>query len=273
MRKLAAAIAAIFICGAGAMAQSPAGSQNSRVGGLFFANQYSQWVGRVYTGNSAAGAGSITLYYGSATLPDGRVIIPFSTSIPLTINPGGSNSETVTPTAVSGCGSNPQMGTCTVTATFANVHGGGEFVVSGSGGLDEAIADAGAASGGLVVVSAGFGGSTSTITGATPIGSVNIMDVRTGGPVYYSKSGAGYAQAHLITAAANNDAAGTVTLASGTATLTFKQAWTSAPVCVANSQGTTNAVKVAVTTTTATFTSSSGADASTVSYVCYGNPN
>jgi hypothetical protein len=30
---------------------------------------------------------------------------------------------------------------------------------------------------------------------------------------------------------------------------------------------------VAVTTTTATFTSSSGADASTVSYVCYGNPN
>lgn len=124
---------------------------------------------RIASGNGAAGAGTITLAVGYITLPDGRTFFPLcagstvSGSItcggatPITVNPGGANSETVTPTAVSGCNLFPVNTTypsCQVTATFANVHAQGEYVASGSAGLQEAVNDAIASGGGMVLIDA-----------------------------------------------------------------------------------------------------------------------
>ena len=71
----------------------------------------------------------------------------------------------------------------------------------------------------------------------------------------------------------NKDAWGTATLAGGTVAVTFTTAYNTPPVCVANSQGSTNALKVAPSTTTVVFTSSSASDNGKISYVCFGDPN
>lgn len=130
-------------------------------------------------GNAATGSSTITLTTGQVSLSSGRVIFPITTTTPITVGIAG-NQETVTPTAVSGCNVPlPQTGTCLVTATFANLHGAGEQVISGSYGLQEAINAAGAAGGGQVLLSTGwvaFGGSSSTISAATPYYSVYLVN-------------------------------------------------------------------------------------------------
>jgi len=148
----------------------------------------------IFSGNGAAGAGTIVLKQGYVTLADGRVIYPFCAgsnvtgtitcggATPITVNPGGANSETVTPTAVSaGCATAPQnttSPTCTITATFANVHAQGEFVQSGTVGLQEAINDACAAGGGMPLIDATWtkaGGTQSMATSWTsPCGPVGV---------------------------------------------------------------------------------------------------
>jgi hypothetical protein len=65
--------------------------------------------------------------------------------------------------------------------------------------------------------------------------------------------------------------AGSIALASGTATVTFPTAYTSAPVCTANDTSAIATVRVQTTATTLTLTQSSGTD--TIMYVCVGNPN
>jgi hypothetical protein len=75
---------------------------------------------------------------------------------------------------------------------------------------------------------------------------------------------------HLNQGAANTFA-GSVALASGTATVTFPTAYNFAPVCTANDTSAIATVRVQTTATTLTLTQSSGTD--TIAYICVGNPN
>jgi hypothetical protein len=70
---------------------------------------------------------------------------------------------------------------------------------------------------------------------------------------------------------AANSFAGSVALASGTATVTFPTAYNSAPVCTANGTSAIATVRVQTTATTLTLTQSSGTD--TIAYICVGNRN
>lgn len=156
----------------------------SRVAGVYVASQYNNWSAKVFAGNSATGSATITLFYGTVVLPDGRVLIPFATTASLLVD-YGANQETVTPTTVSGCTAYANLGTCQITATFANTHGAGTTVTSGTFGLQEAINDAKTA-GGVVVVDSSFTGSTSTITSATGASNVSILDLRGTSPAFYT---------------------------------------------------------------------------------------
>lgn len=105
-------------------------------------------------GSSAGGTYSITLALGSVFTADGDRISPTVTT-PITIGAGASQ-ETVLPSSVSNL--LPDVyGTCVITATFANAHGIGDQVRSGSAGIVEAMNAAhalGAAFGGLAMVDA-----------------------------------------------------------------------------------------------------------------------
>lgn len=139
------------------------------------------------TGNSLAGAGTIVLDSGqSVTLAGGQISTPVVVSTPITVGIGA-NAETVTPTAVSAAtGVTPGTLSISVTATFANVHGVGEPVASGTFGLQEAINRAAAGGGGLVVVTPAWysaGGTVAIIQAATmpSSGTVTIEDLSAGG--------------------------------------------------------------------------------------------
>ncbi len=146
----------------------------SRAPGVAFATAYNHWSVRVATGNTATGTQTITLQQGYVQLPDGRTIVPFNINAPLLVDAGNANSETVTPTAVSGCGAQAPPGglpTCNITATFANVHGPGAVVMSGSFGLQEALDDCIKPFQGTgcnaVVIDTSFSGTNATIGSAT----------------------------------------------------------------------------------------------------------
>ena len=154
----------------------------SRVAGQFVAANYAQWTGRVTQGNSSTGSATITLYYGSFALPDGRVIVPFSVTAPITVD-AGTNQETVTPTAVSNCAylSTPGYGSCQITASFSFTHGQGALVVSGTAGLQEALNDAFFSGGGTVVVDNAWtqaGGTNAMLIAAVPYSTVGILSTR-----------------------------------------------------------------------------------------------
>lgn len=182
-----------------AAAQSAAPpSYLSRVAGTFVASNYAYGIApnipafKVVSGNAATGSQTITLNAGSFALPDGRQIYPFSgvgAYAPITIDVG-SNAETVTPTAVSGCNSASQYAsTCSITASFNNLHAAGVPIASGSVGLQEALNDAyltnssGVGMGGIVVVDsywASLGGTDAILTAATPYSQVSIYNTRGG---------------------------------------------------------------------------------------------
>lgn len=81
---------------------------------------------------------------------------------------------------------------------------------------------------------------------------------------------AGHIDFQTGTGAANKDVRGTVTLAGNTATVTFNNAYTAAPSCVATDQTTAQLVKVAPTTTNVVISDTVGAT-DVVAYVCFGN--
>jgi hypothetical protein len=156
---------------------------------------------RVDVGNAATGSQTITLAYGFVTLADGTVINPLSTTAPITIGIGA-NAETVTPSAVS-CSTPTLYSTCSITATFANTHGEGDVVASGSFGLIEAVNDAHTL-GGLVAIDGRFaqaGGVTATITGNKGFTNVCILDYRgtTGATSYKAASNGANMAATAVT--------------------------------------------------------------------------
>lgn len=183
--KRCTAVGLSVILSLAALAAIPAQAQQgpanlSRLGGWFFAGQYNQQLSTVFGGNAATGSATITVYSPNVTLRDGRVVYPFSTSNPITVDIGA-NAETVTPSAVSGCSANVQVGSCSITATFANTHGQGAPIYSGTGGLYEAAADANANAGGVVVIDSTFTGSAANVTAARALYStVSIQDLRSG---------------------------------------------------------------------------------------------
>lgn len=152
----------------------------SRVGGVYNSKAY-QYGAFILNGNSATGSQTITVCPAFVTLADGRVINPWSTSVPITIDPQSSVAETVTPTAVSVVTPTnaPLSGPCeSITASFSNTHGASfstSQVISGDQGIQEAINDASNNGGGMVyweidpgIVTLNTGGQS------TNLGSINI---------------------------------------------------------------------------------------------------
>jgi hypothetical protein len=167
-------------------------------GGVYFAAQYNYGGAGNGTANITpnafkvtsapipAGAGTVTISYGSMFV-NGRKLMPFSVSAPILIG-GNANQETVTPTAVS-CSTPDITGTCNITATFAQAHGAGDPVASGTAGLQEAINDAFVSGGGVVRVDQSWtqaGGTEAFINAALVYASVAIEDYRAGQPQYYN---------------------------------------------------------------------------------------
>jgi hypothetical protein len=260
MKKLFALLVCLYAMTDISVAQTGP-SNESRVDGGFVAAQYNYGgspivpAGRVFTGNTATGSQTITAYYGTITLPDGRVVAPYSTAAPIIFGVGA-NAETLTPSAVAGCVQNATIGSCQITATFANLHGTGDFLSSGTFGLQEAINDANGFGGGTVVVDIAFQGATATITSvvsATP--KVWVADIRGGPTTWFGKSGTGAA----AYSAQNNDVVFTVTLAASTATKTLSQTYTVAPICTATDKTAPQLVQTAPTTSTIVVTDTVGA--------------
>lgn len=161
--------------------------------------------GRVYTGNSTVGLATITLYSSTVALSNGHTIVPYATNAPIVIGTGATQ-ETVTPTAISGCYSGANIGICTITANFAFLHIQGEFIASGTYGLQEAINDATTSGGGTLIIDNTWGGSTGMITGAAGNTHVVIQDNRQGqtlytwnGSNYTASGGTGVSPAFQIT--------------------------------------------------------------------------
>ena len=139
----------------------------------------------VASGNAATGASqTITLVSGNSVNSGGVSLNPINVNAPITVGIGA-NAETVTPTAVSNCNlgaaiiAGPGTPQCTITATFNNIHGPQEPVISGTYGLQEAINRAQGQGGGIITIDASWrkAGGTNTIIGAAAgFSSVYILD-------------------------------------------------------------------------------------------------
>ncbi len=151
MKRYSALLLAIVFAFASvpSFAQSSRGSVLSRLGGVYYAGAYTQWKTSIASGAAAGTGVTLVLHNGFVALPDGRNIIPFSSSIPLTIGVGA-NAETATPSAVSGCTINAPLDSCSITITTSNAHGQGDLVTSGDFGIAEASSDAATNGGGVV---------------------------------------------------------------------------------------------------------------------------
>lgn len=169
-----------FLLTATALAQVSPPSTQSRVAGRFVAWNYGQWAIPLYTAPAGTGSQTFTLVSSQVRMADGRTIMPFNTNAVIFVG-----KEQVTVTAVgSGC-INAQVGPgkCVLTATFSNKHTNAEVVSSATYGLQEALNDAGASSGGTVTVDsawAGLGGTTGMVNAATLPANTGIEDERTG---------------------------------------------------------------------------------------------
>ncbi len=183
MKKLLSVILSLAVIFSVVPASSGQQTAESRVAGVFVASQYNYGLAgtpiRILNGNAATGSATVTVNSGTAILPSGVPVAVFNVNAPITVGIGA-NVETVTPTAVSGCGLNSQQGTCQVTATFANTHGSGEMIFSGTSGLQEAINDAFKNGGGVVVLDNLWQGTNTIITAAVPYANVAIRDERSG---------------------------------------------------------------------------------------------
>lgn len=185
------------------IANSTYGNNASFVAGKFVANSYNYGgaqSAQVATGNASTGSSTITIRGGYIVLPDGRAVVPFAVGVPIIINDGVA--ELVVPTSVSGCfkaqGMNQDLPlvTCTITASFAAIHGAYAGVLSGTGGLAEAAADAYNWGGGVVSIAPGLfvnnscTGCYATVNAAMaailPYPGVSFEDDRNGAPQYWN---------------------------------------------------------------------------------------
>ncbi len=156
-------------------------ANNPRFGNVFPALVYGQWLERASGGGGTAGTTySLTMPRGYVnTTGGGASFVPYSTLVPITVGIG-TVQETVTPTAVSGCGPGViTLNQCTVTAAFTYAHGVGTPVQSASKGVNEAALVAWKNGGGQVEIDAPWfssGGTAALITAAPVLPNVSILD-------------------------------------------------------------------------------------------------
>lgn len=184
--SLVLAVATLF-CGVSAVAQS------NQYRGRVRASDY-QYTILITTGTSASGAGSITIQSSTVTLTGGKVFYPFvqngvTLAYPQVQIVDGSSTETVTLTAIAGCGGATISSIPSCTLTFGSssyAHGAGAWVRSGTGGAQEAILDL-TGNGGVVQLDSTFNSPTTPNSWSLPGGStpVTIEDLRYGGPTYW----------------------------------------------------------------------------------------
>ena len=138
----------------------------------------------VNVGNPAAGTVALQLEYGYTVTEDGILFSPLNTNAPVIFG-SGANAETLTPSGVS-VGTPTIYGSPTVTAAFANTHGQGDTLSSGTYGLQEALNYASLMGGGTVILSprwAALGGTSAILAAATIPTTVTVQDARSGGGV------------------------------------------------------------------------------------------
>jgi hypothetical protein len=138
----------------------------------------------VNVGISVAATAALQLDFGYTVTEDGIQFSPLNTNAPVIFG-SGANAETLTPSAVSN-GTPLIYGSSTVTAAFANTHGQGDTLSSGTAGLQEAINYVAGIGGGTVVVDAkwaALGGTSAMIAAATVPATVSIQDNRATGGV------------------------------------------------------------------------------------------
>ena len=138
----------------------------------------------VNVGNPAAGTVALQLEYGYTVTEDGILFSPLNTNAPVIFG-SGANAETLTPSGVS-VGTPTIYGSPTVTAAFANTHGQGDTLSSGTYGLQEALNYASLMGGGTVILSprwATLGGTNAILAAATIPTTVTVQDARSGGGV------------------------------------------------------------------------------------------
>jgi len=180
----------ISIVGLACLLAVPAMAQNrTRFGGRYNAWDYAYGLNavagplQVFQGNTSTGTASITLAQACLTLGDGTTLCPINTSTSITVGVGAQQ-DTFTPTSVSNCNypASP-YGACTITGTINHVHGVGDYVISGTYGLQEALNAAQSKGGGIVVVDSTFaagGGTNAIITGTVGYSNVVLEDTRYG---------------------------------------------------------------------------------------------
>lgn len=134
---------------------------------------------QVLAGNSGTGVQSITISSPIAITQGGSPFSPIAVGSSITIG-AASNVETVTVTAVGAvslAGFGPDTGSVTITATFANLHGPQEPVLSATFGLQEALNVASGAGGGNVAIYPAWymaGGTAAMVATSTlPVKSLN----------------------------------------------------------------------------------------------------
>lgn len=171
---------------------TPAVAQNT-FKARFDAVDYGKWQMVIYS-SVASGTQTVQVSYPGSTLNtgsqtactftavNGRTFSPFAVGVPITIN--DSNSETVTPTAVTNAASG-----CSFTASLTNAHAAGVLLSSGTYGLQEAIQDAFVMGGGTVVADPFWtlaGGTDALLSAALPFTGVTIEDSRKGAVQYWN---------------------------------------------------------------------------------------
>jgi hypothetical protein len=148
---------------------------------MFNASDYNYPAQSVYSGSTATGSYSISLYKPTVTLSNHRQVAIFGNTAvasqnvalpPFNIgNVGAGNFETVTSYTTSGC--NVQnagaaaQGSCQITATFTYSHGRGDQITSADNGFQEAMNDASNNGGGPVAWTIDCGVITLSTSGAT----------------------------------------------------------------------------------------------------------
>lgn len=190
--RFIAKLAVLTTLGACVLPVSVLAQNRTRFAGTYEAVDYAYGITSapgpltIQTGNSAAGTTSITVQFAYVTLGDGTKLFPLATNAPITVGTGANNTqETVTPSGVSNCNFDAGYGSCTLTATFANAHGMGEPIVSGTMGLVEAANAANGMGGGQVAVDAAWvkrGGTQAMIATAQASlpATVTLIDNRVG---------------------------------------------------------------------------------------------
>lgn len=197
LRKLALVVTLLggLVAGIPALAQSSNPSFPANSSGRVIVSQYANW--NVQSLNSVtAGAQTMTLNncYPISFGTGNRRIFPFAVNVPVTILDGSSTetalavTSVVTPVAPVGTSASGNPYNCSFTATFANLHNAGVSIISGDGGLEEAINDALAQNIGIVVID-----STATITPATMAAAVvypqiQVEDLRNPSFQYWNPS-------------------------------------------------------------------------------------